>query len=151
MEWEDKLCEAMLFKYECEATLGRRKQLCAQERLRHHAGQLAQRQRLAEDERQRDEEEHRKGMQKHLKVRGAEGERQRAALSDALEHKRLVRQSELQQQQQALHQLEAKARAEKDQMEAAMKQRESLQACDSATPFPPAPPALPHSTQSPPC
>ena len=127
LEWEDKLCEAMWFKHEVDTLLGKRRIQCAQDKRKMSADKLANAQRSAEEERQRDEEEHRKSMRSLHKMRGSEGERQRAQLGDTLEHRRMLRQHDLQSQQAALHQLEAKARSEVDTVESARKQRDSLQ------------------------
>jgi hypothetical protein len=103
-----------------------RKVTVAQEHLKAAAERLTGAQRGAEVERVRDEEEHRRNFRQLHKLRGAEGERQRAAAGEALEQRRVLRQHDVASAQQRMQQADERSRETVHAAEAARKQRDSL-------------------------
>jgi len=126
LAWEDALCAAMYVKYDADASLGQRRAAVANEQLKAAADRLGVVQRNAEAARQRDEDEHRRSFRALQKLRGAEGERQRAAAAEAFEQRRLLRAHELSTAQQRVQHADEKAREAAHIAESARKQRDSL-------------------------
>jgi hypothetical protein len=126
LAWEEVLCAAMYVRHDVDAQLGARRSSVASEHLKVAAERLSTAQRAAEAERARDEEEHRKSFRALHKLRGGEGERQRAAAGEALEQRRVLRAHELQQAQSRVAAAAERSREAAHAVEAARKQRDSL-------------------------
>ena len=126
LAWEDALCAAMYYRYDADAALGGRRATTAQEQLKAAADRLAAAQRAAEAARARDEDEHRRSVKALQKLRGGEGERQRAAASEAFEQRRLLRAHELSALQQKVQAADERMREANHFAETARKQRDSL-------------------------
>jgi len=126
LSWEEVLCAAMYVRHDVDAHLGARRSAVAAEHLKVQAERLGSAQRGAEAARARDEEEHRKSFRTLHKLRGGEGERQRAAAGEALEQRRVLRAHELQAAQARVAAADERSRDAQHAAEAARKQRDSL-------------------------
>jgi hypothetical protein len=126
LSWEDALCAAMYYRYDADAALGGRRATTAQEQLKAAADRLSAAQRSAEAARARDEDEHRRSIKALQKLRGSEGERQRAAAAEAFEQRRLLRAHELTTLQQKVHAADERMRDANHFAETSRKQRDSL-------------------------
>jgi hypothetical protein len=126
LEWEDALCAAMWVRHDADASLNARRAAVAGEALKGAADAAAGAARAAEAARGRDEDEHRRAFRALHKLRGAEGERQRAAAGEALEQRRLLRAHEVAAAQARVGAAEERARDAAHAAEAARKQRDSL-------------------------
>ena len=126
LDWEDVLCAAMWVRHDADAALAQRRAGVAGEALKGAADALGAAQRGAEAARAKDEEEYRKAHRALHKLRGADGERQRAAAGEALEQRRVLRAHELAQAQGRAQAAEERAREAAHAAEAARKQRDSL-------------------------
>jgi hypothetical protein len=126
LDWEDVLCAAMWVRHDADAALAQRRAGVAGEALKGAADALGAAQRGAEAARAKDEEEYRKAHRALHKLRGADGERQRAAAGEVLEQRRVLRAHELAQAQGRAQAAEERAREAAHAAEAARKQRDSL-------------------------
>jgi hypothetical protein len=126
LAWEEALCCGKYVCHDVMAHLGMRRVATASAVLRSAQERFSAYQRAAETEKLCDEEEHHKSFRKLQKLRGAEGERQRAAATKALEQRRVLRMDRLQEMQTFIQQADERSREAVAEAESARKHRDSM-------------------------